>query len=179
MKTGQLASKFNRGHVHKHTAHIHTHTQADRMGSRLKRCKLKGIHKIRDLLGYYTAKSGNSLLMFWENLPVPSSRVLDFLTLEDGTVKKSRNISKELSRYAAYPSTVQISSTLWWKQEITQSIHTLTKCTNVETIAQRSILCSADSSHSNGRYWIREPEYGLIANPTRSTMNESTYKTCI
>jgi len=41
------------------------------------------------------------------------------------------------------------------------------------------MLCSADSSHSNGRYWIREPEYGLIANPTRSTMNDSTYKTCI
>jgi hypothetical protein len=60
-----------------------------------------------------------------------------------------------------------------------QSIHTFTKCTNVETIAQRSMLCSADSSHSNGRYWIRDPEYGLMANPTRSTMNDSTYKTCI
>jgi len=74
---------------------------------------------------------------------------------------------------------VLISTTLWWKPEIKQKIHTFTKCTNVETIAQRSMLCSADSSHNNGRYWIREPEYGLIANPTRSTMNDSTYKTCI
>jgi hypothetical protein len=62
------------------------------MGSTLKRCKEQSIHKICALLGYYAVQSGNSLPVFWENLLVPSSRILDFLILEDGTTKKSRNI---------------------------------------------------------------------------------------
>jgi hypothetical protein len=46
-------------------------------------------------------------------------------------------------------------------------------------MAQRSILCSADSSHIIGKYWMREPEYGMMAHPTRSTINDSTYRTRI
>ena len=44
------------------------------------------------LLGYYAVQSGNSLPIFRENLLVQSSRILDLLILEDGTIKKSRNI---------------------------------------------------------------------------------------
>jgi len=62
------------------------------MGSTLKRYEEQSIHKICALLGYYAVQTGNSLLIFWENLLVPSSRILDFFILEDGTIKKSRNI---------------------------------------------------------------------------------------
>jgi hypothetical protein len=37
------------------------------------------------LQGYYTALSGSSVLTFRDSLLIPSSRVLDFLMLEDET----------------------------------------------------------------------------------------------
>jgi len=45
------------------------------------------------LLGYYAASSGNSLLMFQDNLSVTSSRVM----MEDGTNMLFQRVSKELS----------------------------------------------------------------------------------
>ena len=51
---------------------------------------LKGLiipqNKNCTLLGYYTASSGNSLLMFWDNQTVPSSRVIS-LILKGQTLK--------------------------------------------------------------------------------------------
>jgi len=49
------------------------------------------------LLGYYAAFGGISLATFWDNLPVPSSRAkkFEFLTLEDGTGRLSRNVGKQ------------------------------------------------------------------------------------
>jgi hypothetical protein len=59
--------------------------------------------EIYALLGYYTASSGNPLPTFRDIVSVPSSRVkkipfLDFLTLEDGTDRLSRNVGKRLRR---------------------------------------------------------------------------------
>jgi hypothetical protein len=48
------------------------------------------------LLGYYAALSGSSVPTIQDNLLVPSSRVLDFLTLEDATDRLSWNVSTEL-----------------------------------------------------------------------------------
>jgi len=71
------------------------------------------------LLEHYAAHGGHSLLTFWDNLSVPSSRVkksflyfffLDFLTLEEGTDKLSRNVGY-------IPE--EISSTLQRKNETT------------------------------------------------------------
>jgi hypothetical protein len=77
------------------------------------------------LLGYNAASSGNPLLTFLDNVPVPSSRVkkslfLDFLTLEDGTHTLSRNVGKGLPLDAAlYPRRAQISTASRQKPEIT------------------------------------------------------------
>jgi len=45
------------------------------------------VDKICALLGYYTAYSGNSLLMCWDEISIQSSRVkhLKKMTPEDGT----------------------------------------------------------------------------------------------
>jgi hypothetical protein len=52
--------------------------------------------EICDLLGYYTALSG-SVLTFRDNLSIQYLRVfLNFLTLEDGTCRLSRNVVTEL-----------------------------------------------------------------------------------
>jgi hypothetical protein len=66
------------------------------------------VNKICALLGYYAALSGSSVPTIRDNLSVPSSRVkmskkkaLDFLILEDGTARLSRNVSKDLSLNAA------------------------------------------------------------------------------
>ena len=48
------------------------------------------------LLGCYAASSGNFLLMFRDNLSVPSSRV----TLEDGTHRLSQNVGKYLPLFS-------------------------------------------------------------------------------
>jgi hypothetical protein len=58
-------------------------------------------------LGYYEALSGNSVPTFRDNLTVPSSRVkkskkVDFLILEDGTNKSSRNVGTVLPLNAEY-----------------------------------------------------------------------------
>jgi hypothetical protein len=52
--------------------------------------------EICTLLGYYAASNGNPLPTFRSNVLVPSSSVLDFLTLEDGPHTLSRNIGKGL-----------------------------------------------------------------------------------
>jgi hypothetical protein len=65
---------------------------------------ISGFHhdvgEICTLLGYYMALNGNPLLMFGENVSVPSSRVKkskkDFLALEDRTDTLSRNVGKGL-----------------------------------------------------------------------------------
>jgi len=66
---------------------------------------------ICDPLEYYAEHSGNSLPTFRDNLSVTSSSVIkskkDFLTLEVGTHRLSRNLSNEVALHAA-----QISSTL-------------------------------------------------------------------
>jgi hypothetical protein len=74
----------------------------------------RDIDEICALLGYYAALSGNSAPTCRDNLSVPSSRVkkskkkaemkaffLDFLALEDGTDKLSRNVGAELPLNAA------------------------------------------------------------------------------
>jgi hypothetical protein len=70
----------------------------------------KGSDEICALLGYYTALSGSSVPTFRDNLSVPYSRVKkskkkaffwDFLTLEDGRDKLSRNVGTELPLNAA------------------------------------------------------------------------------
>ena len=45
----------------------------------------RDVDEICDLLGYYAALNVSSAPTFRDNLSVPSSRLLDFLTLEDGT----------------------------------------------------------------------------------------------
>jgi hypothetical protein len=68
-------------------------------------CTYKQQKQICTLLGYYTSLSGSFLPTFRDNLSVPSSRFknskkksifLDFLALEDGTVRLSRNVATEL-----------------------------------------------------------------------------------
>jgi hypothetical protein len=44
---------------------------------------------------------GWQLSTFCDSLSVPSSRIVDFLTLEDGTNRLSKNISNQLPAYAA------------------------------------------------------------------------------
>jgi hypothetical protein len=62
------------------------------------------------LLGYYATLSDISVPTFQNNRSVPSSRVkkskkkaffLDFLTLEDGTYRLSRNVGTDLPLNAA------------------------------------------------------------------------------
>jgi hypothetical protein len=55
------------------------------------------------LLRYYAALRGSSVPTFRENLSVPAPRVqdLDFLTLEDGTNRLSRNVGVGLPINAA------------------------------------------------------------------------------
>jgi hypothetical protein len=69
---------------------------------------LHDVDVICALLGYYATLSGRSVPMFRDNFSVPSSRVktffLDFLSLEDGTDKLSRNIGTELPLNAAWTS---------------------------------------------------------------------------
>jgi hypothetical protein len=54
------------------------------------------------LLGYYAALNGSSGPTFWDNLSVSTSRVkksktwAEFLTLEDGNDRLSRNVGTEL-----------------------------------------------------------------------------------
>jgi hypothetical protein len=57
-------------------------------------------------MGYYAASSGISLLMFWDNLLVPFSKVnhhffFGFLILQDGTNRLSQKNGKELPLLAA------------------------------------------------------------------------------
>jgi hypothetical protein len=67
------------------------------------------VYEICALLGCYAVCSGNSLLTFQDNIPVPSSGVnkpknkaifLGFFTLEDGTDRLSWNVGKELALQA-------------------------------------------------------------------------------
>jgi hypothetical protein len=60
-------------------------------------------HEICALLGYYAASCGNCLLMFRDNVSVPSLWVksLGLLTREDGTDLLSRNVGKQLPHDAA------------------------------------------------------------------------------
>jgi hypothetical protein len=53
--------------------------------------------------GYYAASSGNSLPTFLVDLSVPSSGVknFEFLTLQDGTDRLCRNVSKKLPLFPA------------------------------------------------------------------------------
>jgi len=54
------------------------------------------------LLGYYAESSGNFLLTFRDNLPVPSSGFKNpFLNPEDGTDRLFRNVGKRLPLLAA------------------------------------------------------------------------------
>jgi len=55
------------------------------------------------LLGYYAAGSGKSLPTFRDNLSVKKTQeeIFDFLTLEDGTGRMSRNVGKKLPLLAA------------------------------------------------------------------------------
>jgi hypothetical protein len=60
----------------------------------------RDVDEICALLGYYAALSGSSVTTFRDNQSVPFSRVkksfLDFLTLEDGTDRLSRNVVKAI-----------------------------------------------------------------------------------
>jgi hypothetical protein len=62
-------------------------------------CMISSFHhkvkEIRALLGYYTAYSGNSLPMFWDNLPVPSSVVKQIKTWISGHLKKGPTVCSE------------------------------------------------------------------------------------
>jgi hypothetical protein len=61
-------------------------------------------HNVKSVLFWNITQRicGNSLLTFWDNKSFSSSRIfLDFLTLEDGTDRLSRNIGKELPLHAA------------------------------------------------------------------------------
>jgi len=67
----------------------------------------RDVDDICTLMGDYSAKIGNSLRTFRDNLSVPSSRVnkslfLGFLPLKDGTEMLPRNVCKELPFYAEY-----------------------------------------------------------------------------
>ena len=64
--------------------------------------KIKVGHQTRDLLEYYAALSGSSVPTFRDNLSVPIIIFfLDFLTLEDGTHRLTRNVGTELPLSAA------------------------------------------------------------------------------
>ena len=53
---------------------------------------------------------------------------MDFLTLEDGTDRLSRNVGKELPVCAAlYPRRGQMSSASWQKSEIMRTAHKFSK----------------------------------------------------
>jgi hypothetical protein len=62
------------------------------------------VEEICALLGYYAGQNGNSVLMFWDILPGPFSRVkkskenvlLDILTTENGTDRLSQSVGMEL-----------------------------------------------------------------------------------
>ena len=61
---------------------------------------------ISSLLSYYTAYSGNSSPTFRDDLsfqswPIVQDFFLDFLTLENGIERLSRNVGKELPVHAA------------------------------------------------------------------------------
>jgi len=45
------------------------------MHSQTKACITKSSYEICALLVYYTAQSGNFLMMFWDNLSVPASNI--------------------------------------------------------------------------------------------------------
>jgi len=55
------------------------------------------------LLGCYSACGGNSLPKFWDKLSVTSLRAkkFEFLTLDDGTDRLSREFCKQVSPYDA------------------------------------------------------------------------------
>jgi len=77
---------------------------------------------ISAVLRYYVAYSGNFLPTSQDNLSVPTFPFLEFLTLEDGADRLSRNVGKELPLYAAqHPRTAQIPSTLRRKPEIART----------------------------------------------------------
>jgi hypothetical protein len=79
-------------------------------------CELPASGEVCAFLGYYAALSGSSVPTFRDNLSVPSSRVKmfkkkgvlhpwrrkDFLALENGTDRLSRNVGTELPLNAAY-----------------------------------------------------------------------------
>jgi hypothetical protein len=76
------------------------------------------------LLGYYSVPDGNSVSTFRDNLSVPFSKVKksDFLTIEIGADRLSRNVSTELPFNAAcYPRRSQISFASRRKPEMTAS----------------------------------------------------------
>jgi len=62
-------------------------------------------YEVCKLMGYYGAQSGKSLSTFRDNHSVPPSRIkksnfsLDFLTLNDGSDRLSRNVDTELPLY--------------------------------------------------------------------------------
>jgi hypothetical protein len=56
----------------------------------------RNINEICNLLGFYATQHGSSVRTFWDNLSVPSSFFLDYLTLEDGTDRLSQNVGTKL-----------------------------------------------------------------------------------
>lgn len=56
---------------------------------------------------------------------------------------------------------------------------TFCRCVSVEIIAHLNMLWSSDCCQRAGRYELRTPTCGFISLPTRSIMNDNTYKTCI
>jgi hypothetical protein len=61
----------------------------------------RDVNEICPRLGCYAAYSGNFVPTFRDNLSVPSSLFLHYLTPEDGTDILSRNVGTELPLYAA------------------------------------------------------------------------------
>jgi hypothetical protein len=63
------------------------------------------VHENYVFIGYYAARSGSSLPKFQDNLSFPYScpsiKKIVFLTLENGTVRLSLNVGKELLLLAA------------------------------------------------------------------------------
>jgi hypothetical protein len=61
------------------------------------------LYEICALLGYHAELSGRSVPTFRDNRFVPIVKGQDFLTLEDGTDKLSRNLSQEVLTLEDWP----------------------------------------------------------------------------
>jgi hypothetical protein len=91
-------------------------------------------------LGYYATMNYNSVPTFRDKLPAPYSRVLDVLTLEDGSYRLSRNVGYRITTERCVisqksadlnPSTALLTSRIWNRSErnifnvigVSQTIH--------------------------------------------------------